>query len=569
MGATDERPPGEGPIVVHLNDETGLSCEVVLEDGSEARLEGRVELPLGYHSIEIDGVARTLIVSPGACHLRADMRTWGWAPQLYALRSSASWGIGDLADLREMARWSAEQGAGATLVNPLHATYPEQASPYFPSSRCYRNPLYLPVDLLPGASEVDLSEARRAGIALNSRRTIDRAEVHKLKSDAFAALFERAPRHPAMDAYIESEGELLKAYAAFVVLARQHGTDTRLWPSAFRRPDAARIERFVDSHPDCRLEMWLQFHLDRLLQDCGEHLEVIQDLAVGVDPGGFDAWYWQDQIAPGISVGAPPDEFNLAGQSWGVAAFDPWALRAASFEPFIRTIRANLSAGGLRIDHVMGLFRLFWVPPGGDASLGTYVRYPAAELLDILALESHRAGAFVVGEDLGTVEDGVRDELARRRILSYKVLWFEPGPPSDYPTMCLATVTNHDLPTVPGMWTGADLRAQKAVGVVPNEDSERAVRDRLREVAGIKDGASVEAVVDAAYGLLSEAPSMFLTATFEDALGVEERPNQPGTADERPNWALALPYSLEEIESHDGPARIAAALGRGVESADG
>lgn len=564
MGASSDPPEEPDVLVVHPGDDIGVAGEILLEDGGRSAIEGVVrDIPLGYHTFYGRDRETRLIVSPGAGHLQEGMRKWGWALQLYALRSSRSWGIGDLADLAGCARWAISQGAGTLLVNPLHAAAGDQASPYFPTSRCYRNPLYLAVDDLPGAADLPGLETLGAnGRALNNDRRIDRAAVELLKWEAFRLVYERAGRDPGFDAYVASEGELLESFAAFEVLRGLHGSDWHWWPEEYRRPNSGTVGAVCADHSDARLHMWLQYHLDRSLRDAGAGIDLIQDLAVGVDPMGFDAWYWQAQVAQGISVGAPPDEFNTAGQSWGVTTFDPWALRAAAYEPFVRTIRANLKGGCLRIDHVMGLFRLFWVPPGASPAEGTYVRYPAHDLLDIVALESHRAGAFVIGEDLGTVEEGVREELARRRFASYKVMWFEPGDPSNYPEQALATVTNHDLPTIPGMWTGADLAAQRAAGVQPNEAGERAIRERLRDMAGVADDAPVAEVVERAYRLLARAPSMILTATFEDALGVEERPNQPGTTDERPNWSLALPLPLEAIESHDGPRRIAEALSR-------
>ena len=435
MGATGDRPKDPDVLIVHPGDDIGEAGEILLENGDRTAIEGVMnDVPLGYHSFFGRDGEKRLIVSPGAGYLREGMRSWGWALQLYAVRSSRSWGIGDLSDLAECKRWATSQGAGTLLVNPLHAAAGHQASPYFPTSRCYRNPIYLSIDELPGAAEIErLGELRAQARALNDDRRIDRTAVNRLKSAAFRLVYERSVRDPGFDDYVRTEGELLESFAAFEVLRSIHGPDWNQWPEEHRRPGRGAVRAVCKEHPDARFHMWLQYCLTRSLSEAGAGVDLVQDLAVGIDPLGFDAWYWQDQVAQGISVGAPPDEFNTAGQSWGVTTFDPWALRAAAYEPFVRTVRANLTGGGLRIDHVMGLFRLFWVPPGADASEGTYVRYPAADLLDIVALESHRAKAFVVGEDLGTIEDGVREELTRRRFLSYKVLWFEPGDPSDYP----------------------------------------------------------------------------------------------------------------------------------------
>jgi len=254
-------------------------------------------------------------------------------------------------------------------------------------------------------------------------------------------------------------------------------------------------------------------------------------------------------FARGVRVGAPPDAFNSAGQDWGLPPFVPWRLRAVGYEPFAATLRAALRhCRGLRIDHAMGLFRLFWIPEGAPADEGAYVRYPATDLLDVLAIESVRASATIVGEDLGTVEDEVRATLHDRGVLSYRVLWFEPGPPSDYPRQALAAATTHDLPTIAGVWTGVDAPPGMA--------------EQLAAVGGAAPGASTGDVVVAAYAALAEAPSMIVLATLEDALCVTERPNVPGTTVERPNWSRALPLPIEEIEGDATATAVAATLDR-------
>ncbi len=292
--------------------------------------------------------------------------------------------------------------------------------------------------------------------------------------------------------------------------------------------------------------------------------EQLRPVAMAAEESGLDElWLWEDCFAEGLRVGAPPDLFATEGQDWGLPPFVPWKLRAAGYEPFIQTIRTSLRhAGGLRVDHVMGLFRLYWIPLDGAQSDGAYVRYPASDLLDILALESQRAGAFVVGEDLGTVEDSVRQELAERQILSYRLLWFEPGAPERYPHHALAAVTTHDLPTIAGVWTGADLAAQRDIGLSPNEVGQAELRRRLQERAGVGPEAPVPVVATGAYRALARAPSRVLMATLDDALGVVERPNMPGTTDQWPNWSLALPAPLEEIESNTTVAAVAEALAR-------
>ena len=568
--------PPEGPTLFLTPDRRPAfhgPADLTLENGDVVRIEERLpaDLPLGYHSlVSLDHGRRAhLVVSPGRCPLPAHAPTWGWAVQLYAVRSSESWGIGDLADLRRLGRWSArELDAGLILVNPLHAahpTLPQSNSPYFPSSRRFRNPLYLRVEDVPGAPSLDdLDALARAGRALNAERQIDRDAVFRLKMGALERIWANFAGDAEFDCWREGQGDSLADYAAFCVLAEEHGPDWRNWPEGARHrdgPEVAEVQR--TQYGRWRFHQWLQWLVDRQLEEASSDIDVMHDLAIGVDPAGADGWLWQDQLALDMAVGAPPDEFNTQGQSWGLPPFDPWRLRSAGYEPFIQTIRATLGhAGGLRLDHVMGLFRLWWVRRDASPTEGAYVRYPAADLLDIVALECHRAGAYAVGEDLGTVEAHVRTELADRGILSYRLLWFEDGPPSTFPVQALAAVTTHDLPTVAGLWTGSDLHDQKEIGLEPNEAGIQALRDKLQHIAGVEGDAPVDEVVTATYAALAEAPSMLLTAGLDDALGVEERPNMPGTTDEWPNWRIALPLSLEELEGDPRPRAVAAALDR-------
>jgi 4-alpha-glucanotransferase len=289
--------------------------------------------------------------------------------------------------------------------------------------------------------------------------------------------------------------------------------------------------------------------LDEQLATAGAEIALLGDLAIGFDPGGADAWVWQDTIARGVRVGAPPDAFNAEGQDWGLPPFVPWKLRAVGYEPLVQTVRAALDhCGALRIDHVMGLFRLFWIPEGSEANDGTYVRFPDDELLDIVALESDRAGAVIVGEDLGTVEDEAREQLTERGVLSYRLVWFEDEAPEEFPEQALAAVTTHDLPTIAGVWSGTD------------EQADAKLRDRLVALTGLPVTATVDDVVLEAHARLAQAPSMVVTATLDDASRVEERPNLPGTTVERPNWALALPRPLEELMADPVVAQVAEAL---------
>jgi 4-alpha-glucanotransferase len=549
--------------------------ELRLEDGTVLAVEAYLprDLPLGYHELvsREDGHRTRLIVSPGRCHLPERLRTWGWAVQLYALYSKQSWGIGDFADLEELARWSARDlGAGMLLVSPLHApmpTLPQQPSPYYPSSRLYRNPIHLRIENVPGAQALGplLDELRARGTALLSDPRIDRNAVFALKMKALEALWTRFYEHAAeFEPFCASEGAALEMYATFCALAEFHPPPWQSWPAELRDPGSPEVRRFAERHRDrVRFHQWLQWLIDGQLRAAGREIPLVGDLAVGIDPSGADAWTWQDLYAEGMEVGAPPDEFNTQGQKWGLLPFAPNRLTSAGYEPFVRIVRAALRhMGGLRLDHVMGLFRLYWIPSGTSPREGVYVRYPALDLLDIVALESERAHAYIVGEDLGTVEDEVRRELTYRRSISYRVMWFERAAPAQYPTQALATVTTHDLPTIPGLWTGSDLVAQRSAGLSPNEDGTRALRSSLAQVAGAPRDAPVSEVVLKTYAALAKAPSMLLSATLEDALGFEPRPNMPGTTDEYPSWCIRLPKAIDEIQADPGPQAVARALKR-------
>jgi 4-alpha-glucanotransferase len=517
-----------------------------------------------------------LIASPGRCPL-PEKPAWGFAAQLYAARSRRSWGFGDLADLAQLGRWSAGLGAGFVLVNPLHATsplFPQQPSPYFPGSRCFLNPLYLAVEQIPGAATIaDLGQAAAAGRALNEERLIDRDRVWKIKSRTLEAIFARFASDPRFDAYVEQRGEILLRFATFCALSEVHGGEWRSWPSSVRAAGSAGVGDFSSSAAGStrvRYHAWLQWQLDQQLEAAGGVLPVVTDLAVGIDPGGADAWMWPDAFAGDIRVGAPPDRYNTHGQDWALPPFDPWRLRAACYEPWIESLRGALRhGGGLRLDHVMGLFRLFWIPVGSVPSEGAYVRYPHDDLLNILALEAQRAGAFVVGEDLGTVESGVRRQLAGRDVMSYRVWWFESKDPAKWPVKAMGAVTTHDLPTVAGVLTGSDLATQRRLGLDPNEEAAAQLERRLRTRTQAEPGTPVDVVVERTYADLARAPCLLLAASLDDALAVEERPNMPTTVDEWPNWRLALPTPLEEIAQAHLSAAMAARLRRQAEPCNG
>lgn len=570
----------EAPVVLRggtFKRLTGLGPgELTLEDGTVVSAgEASDQLPLGYHRFTNScGSTRSVIVAPPRCHLTQGRRAWGWAMQLYAVRSDASWGMGDLADLSILASWAAGQGAGFLLLNPLGAPTPgshQEPSPYFPSTRRFRNPLYLAVEQVPGAHQVDaVAAAAEAGRALNDRPLVERDAIWQVKRAALEAVWEAAPPGAEFGRWRARQPASAELFATWSALAERYGPEWRRWPAPLRRP-GPQAERAATELGDRReFHLWLQWLAETQLAQTTERLAVFQDLPIGIDPSGFDAWEWQDLLCLDATIGAPPDEFNTSGQDWGLPPFVPWRMAARGYRPFVETIQASLArGGGLRIDHVMGLFRLWWIPAGHDPRAGAYVRYPADDLLAILALESQRAAAPVVGEDLGTVEDAARAALAENDILSYRLLWFEEAAPASWPAKALAAVTTHDLPTVAGLWGGADLTAQREAGLEPSAGSTDAIRDRLARDAALGPGASTEEAVVGAHQLLARAPSVLLTATLEDAVASTQRPNMPGAGATRPNWSIPLPVDLGGLCSHPLAARVAAELDRAVRSAGG
>ena len=359
------------------------------------------------------------------------------------------------------------------LLNPLNAPAPgpvPEPSPYFPSSRCFLNPLYIRVEEVPGAG--DLAEIAALAVkakALNAERLIDRTQRLGARSPKPSKLCSPASNRPvgttgsnsshASGAKSSMVTRLFARWPSASACRGKTGQPSTATPIAPRWPSLAASQ---DGRSRKRYHAWLQWLCEAQLANASDGGHLLCDLAVGVDGGGADAWFWQGAFALGMRVGAPPDEFNTKGQNWGLPPWDPWKLRAAAYEPFIETLRAVLRpASGLRVDHVMGLFRLFWVPLGSEAAEGTYVRYPWHDMVALLRLEAARAGAYVVGEDLGTVEDHVRDVLSDSGVLSYSLFWFEDKRPSEWPYQALGAVTTHDLPTIAGVWTGCDVAAQR------------------------------------------------------------------------------------------------------------
>ena len=526
------------------------------EDG--VRREAGPDLPLGYHRA---GPTAVIVVPPRAPV--PERRHWGWQVQLYAARSTQSWGIGDYADLRTICASAAAEGAGAVLVNPVHAetpVFPVAVSPYSPSSRLFRSPLYLRVEETPEylAAPPDLRAEVDALRPLLDPARIDRDAVWAAKVAALELLW---PRHRvgALASFMTPE---LHQWGEFCALSEVHGGDWRSWPAALA-PVPERVQFWC----------WLQLLVDEQLRTAGEGLAigVLHDLAVGVDGNGADAYLLRDALAEGVTVGAPPDQLAPLGQDWGLPPWRPDRLRATAYEPFRRMVQAVLRhAGGIRIDHVMGMSRLWWVPEGLGATSGTYVAYDREAMLGILALEAVRAGAVVVGEDLGTVEPQVREDLDRYGVLGSAVLWFESRPPSQWRVDALASVTTHDLPTAAGWLQGAGVELRASLGQLTRPvEEERADAAKEREALlamleheGLLDDDTPMDAVLSLHRALVASPCRIVLASLADAIGDLRQPNLPGTVDEYPNWRLPLAdgsgrlLSLEEVLASDGVRRL-------------
>lgn len=562
----------------------GAAGELTLEDGDTRPVRDRLpaDLPLGRHTLAIGDRQVTVIVAPAK--LPPVPPAWGWMVQLYALHSPGSWGIGDLADLRALVTGSARLGAGVVLVNPVQAITPVpplQRSPYSPSSRRFANPLYLPITELDAFRQAPAEVRAEVGALAppTGAELIDYDAVWKAKLAALELLWRhtQAPHTPADPA--------LDEFATFCALAERHGGDWRTWPTDLRHPTgtavaAARRELTdrVDFHA------WVQRLCGRQLAEvrdagraAGLSVGIVHDLPVGVDPAGADAWALQDVLASEVTVGAPPDAFSRQGQDWNLPPWRPDRLAATGYQPFRDVIGSVLAhADGIRVDHVAGLWRLWWIPPGRPASEGTYVRYDADALLGVLALEAHRASAIVVGEDLGTVPDEVTETLRERGVLSSAVLWFQrddsPGTPllapGKWSTEAMASISTHDLPTAAGFLRGENVRVRTELGHLddPEAEERRAAADReelfaeLAEHRLLPPDASEEDMVAALHALLATAASRLLLISPQDAIGEPRQPNLPGTVDEYPNWRIPLPVTVDELLEHPLLTRAVAAL---------
>jgi 4-alpha-glucanotransferase len=602
-------PDGAPPALAELPPGTALRLET--EQGEELALPdvtagapgaGWAAVPLGVHRLTAEApdgrCARAVLVMAPARVPQPPVRTHGFLVQLYSVLSSRSWGMGDLGDLAELAAWSGRTfGAGFLQINPLHVAVPgapTDPSPYRPSSRRFPDPVHLRIEAVPGYAYarggdrerldalVERAATLRASV-LEKGALIDRDAVWELKHEALTIL-DGIPGGPGDTAgyrdFLAGQGQALDDHATWYALAEVHGSEWHDWPRALRDPRSAEtaaarqeLRSRVDFH---RRLAWLTDQqlaaAGQAARDAGMAVGIVHDLAVGVHPGGADAWAQQDAFASGMSVGAPPDAFNALGQDWGLPPWRPDVLAASGYAAYRGLLKGLLrNAGALRIDHVMGLFRLWWVPEGQDPTQGTYVRYDAEAMLAVLALEAHRAGAVVIGEDLGTVEPGVRETLRRRGVLGTSVLWFErdwegdglPLPPGSWREGCVATATTHDLPSTAARLTGEHVGLRHRLGLLTRplelEQAEEhaEVADWLSCLTRLgllpPGSADEEEQIRAVYRFLLRTPALMTGVWLPDAVGDRRPQNLPGTWDQYPNWRLPVadadgrPMTLEEL----------------------
>lgn len=632
---------GDGPwVAVHVPHGTTVRCAVQLENGEEwntsaierwveprqidgalvgeATIEVPNNVPLGWHTLVAhleDGSTATsvLVVTPRTLPLHPSLaqgRAWGLMSQIYAARSESSWGMGDLADLAETASWSGEElGADFVLVNPLHAAQPVppmEASPYLPATRRFASPLYLRVEDI--AEMTLLSDRQRGRVSdlaerarASSTDLIDRDAIWSAKGEALAMLFHAprtARRQRQFDRYVRSEGTGLVDFATWCALVEEHGMPWRLWPEELQHHESEAVRQFREEHAEAvEFHMWLQWQIRLQLEqaqreaiESGMSIGVVHDLAVGVHPDGSDAWALQDALVHAVTVGAPPDQFNQQGQGWAQPPWDPVRLAELGYAPYRDMLRTVLrDSGGIRIDHILGLFRLWWIPNGRSPKHGTYVSYDADALIGILALEAHRVGAVVIGEDLGTVAPTLRETMLGRGIHGTSILWFEWRddeflPPEAYRELCMASVTTHDLPPSAGYLTLTHVDVRGRLGLLERSlEEEKAVeaesinavvsavaaRGVLPEGTTVAPDSPQDLVDDVVVGLhayLVQSPAKILGVAVPDLVGDRRPVNQPGTDEEYPNWKVPVsgpdgePVTLEQIEASPFAKRLAAVM---------
>jgi 4-alpha-glucanotransferase len=533
-----------------------------------------IEVPL-VEELALEELAGEEPVVPGP-----EDRSWGFAVQLYSLRSRQSWGHGDLGDLADLAAWSAtDLGAGFILINPLHAGEPLpplSQSPYLPMSRRFTSPLYLRIEDIPEYAKLTAGDRVRIdslAAPLRARNAtselLNRDEVWQAKRSALQIIYRQpmtALRRAEFDDYRRRQGSSLEDWGLWCALAEIHGPDWRAWPEPLRTVRSVAVAAERDRLAGQALfHAWLQWLADGQLaaaqeaaRAAGMRIGIIRDLAVGCHPGGADAWAWRDVLVPEVSVGAPPDEFNQRGQDWNQPPWHPQRLAAEQYEPMADLMHAALQhAGGLRVDHVMGLFRLWWVPAGMGPDQGTYVHYDHRATVGVLDGQAVSAGALAIGEDLGTVEPWIREYLAEHGVLGTSMLWFERGGdgapllPAKWRRNCLAMVGTHDLPPIAAFVTGEQVELRSRLGLLTrsyqeeSDESDAVVRawQQALEAEGLLPAGGRPSPAEftvACYAFLARTPALLIGVSLADAVGDRRPQNIPGTTDEYPNWRVPL-----------------------------
>ncbi|MDH4231668.1 MAG: 4-alpha-glucanotransferase [Nitrospirota bacterium] len=549
-----------------------------------------------------------IIITPDTCYLPPELkegRTWGLSTNLYSLRSEGSWGIGDFKDLETISGLVAGVRGDFIGINPLHAvpnTHPYGISPYSPISRIYKNYIYLHVEDIPEVKDSEEIQTLMNGKPVRKKiqelqrlDLIDYEQTGKLKEKilrrAFDAFYEKhydkgTSRDNDFKKYISGEGESLESFAVFLVLwnffRKKNIYAWQGWPEAYHDPNGQAVKKFKRrQEKEVLYHMYLQWLIDEQLKrvsrsckESGLRIGLYYDLAIGAIAGGSDVWNYQEIIG-NADVGAPPDDFNPNGQNWGFPPMIPDNLKEHGYELFIETIRKNMRYGGaLRIDHALGLFRLFWIPSGTTPKDGAYLLQPVEDLLRIIALESERNRTIVIAEDLGTIDDAFREMLQSFHMLSYRLFYFEknyPDPsfklPERYPATALCAITTHDLPTVYGYWVGRDIEAKKQLGIYGDEGTwmnDVAARERdKRLILGVlkeqglltadfpEEPAEVPQMTHelcmAIYRYLAQSPCKLLLVSLDDVIGTLNQQNMPGTVDAHPNWIQKTPLALNDM----------------------
>jgi (1->4)-alpha-D-glucan 1-alpha-D-glucosylmutase len=530
--------------------------------------------------------AKRIALEKAACHqpelLARGARVWGFVVQLYGIRSERNWGIGDFSDLRAVVELAASLGAGVVGVNPLHAAH---VSPYSPSSRHALSTVYLDIESIPEFAHCNEAQRLTKSRAFLSRLlTLRKAELvdydgvraakHEVLELLYACLRRNRARRRRLAEWLAKSPKELRDYALYEALREKLGAGGwQSWPKEYQKPSSPAVRRFAKAKDErVHFHAYLQWNarqqldlVQRRAQELGMPIGLYFDLALGADRGGAEVWSEREAYAIEASIGAPPDEFNPRGQDWGLPPYSPRALRAAGYGPFVELLRANMPQGGaLRLDHVMALARLYWIPTGNKPDKGGYVIYPLADLLGVLARESRRNRCMVIGEDLGTVTPELRRALNDAGVLSYRPLLFEKDPqgefsaPAAYPREALSCLSTHDLPTWRGYWATKDLELRRELGLTVDFEKERAQREQEKErLKRALEREGLDTSAAGAHAFLARTPSKILMVQPEDVFELVEQANLPGTVDQHPNWRRKLPVALERWKSDPRVQKLA------------